>query len=240
MAQSYIRTRDFQAISFDLDDTLYDNRPVLKRAEASLMAFLALEYTETRRWQRADWIALKTSLIYKYPELVHDTTAARFVMLEQGLLTLGYSRADAETGAQRGLDHFLKDRSDFSVSTSIITMLEELGCRYPLIGLTNGNVDAAKIGLDSVFQFVLHPGDGTRKKPYPDMFYTACRRLNIAHQTLLHVGDSYLNDVQGARMAGCQSVWLNPAYDRTRVDKGAGMLPHIEIDDISELSTLLS
>ncbi|ABV38730.1 HAD-superfamily hydrolase, subfamily IA, variant 1 [Shewanella sediminis HAW-EB3] len=240
MVHSYIRTRDFRAISFDLDDTLYDNRPVLKRAEASLMAFLYREYGKTCRWERTDWIALKTSLLHKYPELIHDTTAARFVMLEQGLLILGYSRADAETGAQRGLDHFLKDRSDFTVSTSIITMLEELGSRYPLIGLTNGNVDAAKIGLDSVFQFVLHPGDGTRKKPYPDMFYTACRRLNIAHQTLLHVGDSYLNDIQGARMAGCQSVWLNPAYDRTRVDKGAGMLPHIEIDDISELSVLLS
>lgn len=240
MAQSYIRTRDFQAISFDLDDTLYDNRPVLKRAEASLMAFLAQEYCETRRWQRADWIALKAALLSKYPELIHDTTAARFVMLEQGLLTLGYSRADAEIGAQRGLEHFLKDRSNFTVSPSIITMLEELGGRYPLIGLTNGNVDADKIGLDSLFKFVLHPGDGTRKKPYPDMFYSACRRLDIAHQALLHVGDSYLNDVQGARMAGCQSIWLNPAFGRDSVDKGCGMLPHVEIGDISELAVLLS
>jgi len=240
MVHSYIRTRDFSAISFDLDDTLYDNRPVLKRAEASLMAFLYREYGKSCRWERADWIALKTSLLLQHPELAHDTTAARLIMLQQGLLSFGYSSADAEMGAKEGLEQFLRERSNFSISKTVIKMLEKLGQRHPLIGLTNGNVDAAKIGLDSVFQFVLHPGDGTRKKPYPDMFYSACRRLNIAHQSLLHVGDSYLNDVQGARMAGCQSVWLNPAYDRTWVDKGAGMLPHIEIDDISELSTLVS
>lgn len=240
MLHSYIRTRDFRAISFDLDDTLYDNRPVLKQAEASLMAFLYREYGRSCRWGRSDWIALKTALLLQHPELVHDTTAARLIMLEQGLLGFGYSRLDAENGAKAGLEHFLRERSNFCVSKPVIDLLEQLGQSYPLIGLTNGNVDAGKIGLDSVFQFVLHPGDGTRKKPYPDMFYTACRRLSIAHQTLLHVGDSYLNDVQGARRAGCQSVWLNPAYDRTSVDKGTGMLPHIEIGDISELSTLLS
>ncbi|AQS38228.1 haloacid dehalogenase superfamily enzyme, subfamily IA [Shewanella psychrophila] len=232
MTRIYLRPRPFQAISFDLDDTLYDNGPVIRAAEASLQQFLHQTYSETRRWQIDDWIKLKASLIQSQPELAHDTTAARLIMLEQGLLMLGYSRERAESGAMAGLNHFLQKRSDFTVPRSIINLLRELSFTYPLIGITNGNVDADKVGLGGVLEFVLHPGEGTRMKPYPDMFYIASRRLDISLHSLLHVGDSHASDVMGARMAGCQSVWLNPSFGRSKIREHRGILPHIEIDMI--------
>ncbi|BAJ03805.1 HAD-IA family hydrolase [Shewanella violacea] len=239
MVQVYIRPQAYQGISFDLDDTLYDNAPIIRAAEASLLQFLHQTYRETRRWQRDDWISLKTSLIQNQPDLAHDTTAARLSMLEQGLLMLGYSTEDAEVGAVAGLNHFLHKRSDFRVSRPVINLLRDLSLKYPLIGITNGNVDADKIGLGDVLSFVLHPGKGTRMKPYADMFNIACRRLDIPLASLLHVGDSHGSDVMGARMAGCQSVWLNPSFGRDKTLRFGRLLPHVEIENIHELQGLL-
>lgn len=239
MAQIYLRPRAYQAISFDLDDTLYDNAPMIRAAEASLLQFLHQNYSETRRWQRDDWIKLKTRLIHNQPELGHDTTAARLIMLEQGLLMQGYSREHAKSGAMAGLNCFLHKRSDFTVPRPVVNLLRDLSAKYPLIGITNGNVDADKIGLGDVLDFVLHPGAGTRMKPYPDMFYHACRRLNIPLHSLLHVGDSHASDVMGARMAGCQSAWLNPSFGRDKPHRFGQLLPHVEIQDIHELQELI-
>lgn len=36
----YLRPQNIQAISFDLDDTLYDNQPYILNAEAELTQFL--------------------------------------------------------------------------------------------------------------------------------------------------------------------------------------------------------
>ncbi len=239
MAKCYLRARPFYAISFDLDDTLYDNGPVIRAAEHSLLDFLQTTYPETVRWQRADWLKLKTELITHYPELAHDATAARLVMLEQGLMTLGYSREESAEGAQAGLDCFLHKRSDFDVSLSVINLLETLSTRYPLIGITNGNVDADRIGLGHALKFVLHPGEGARMKPYPDMFYSACRKLDIPLHGLLHVGDSHASDVQGARLAGCQSAWLNPKFDGAKSAMGHGLLPHVEVNSLQDLVAFL-
>ncbi|MEI6859107.1 MAG: HAD-IA family hydrolase [Shewanella sp.] len=238
MIRIYIRPRIYQAISFDLDDTLYNNGPIIRAAEVSLQQFLHQTYSETHRWQKDDWIKLKTHIIQEQPELAHDTSAARLIMLEQGLLMLGYSRQDAECGARAGLNHFLHKRSDFTVSRSIINLLRDLGVKYRLIGITNGNVDAEKIGLGDVLDFVLNPGEGIRMKPYPDMFYLASRRLDIPLHSILHVGDSHGSDVMGARLAGCQSAWLKPAFDNAKQQEGGTLLPHLKIDSIAELAKL--
>lgn len=239
MVSVAIRLRPFRAISFDLDDTLYDNRPIIMAAEQRLLNYLAEHHPLTQVWGLEDWQALKRQLIEQCPSLAHDTSASRLVTLEQGLMTLGYTKTEAAKGAQLALAYFVCQRSDFVVADEVLGKLERLAERYPLIGITNGNVDAHRIGLGGLFEFVLHPGNGTRMKPYPDMFYQACHRLDISCDQLLHLGDSFKADVQGARRAGCQSVWLNPAFDREPAEPGMGCLPHITITSLSDLSLLI-
>ncbi|MGL6123896.1 MAG: HAD-IA family hydrolase, partial [Shewanella sp.] len=111
---------------------------------------------------------------------------------------------------------------------------------FRLVGITNGNVDAERIGLGETFEFVLHPGHGVQMKPAKDMFELACSRLKIAPQHLLHVGDSMNADVRGARLAGCQSVWLNPSFGQQASLPIAVLLPHLEITQLDALLELLS
>lgn len=235
----YQRPQDIQGISFDLDDTLYDNQPYIAKAEAELIQFLHREFPRALPWQTQDWRAIKLELLQQNPQLAHDTTAARLATLQYGLARLGYSAAEAQRGAHAGLACFRFHRSDFQVSAEIVALLHHLRQRFRLIGITNGNVDHQRIGLGDVFEFVLHPGQGVQMKPARDMFELACARLHLPLGQLLHVGDSLHADVRGARLAGCQSVWLNPGAGRSGIAPSSGLLPHLEIATLEPLLALL-
>jgi len=73
-------------------------------------------------------------------------------------------------------------------------------------------------------------------KPHPRMFATALERLKLAPHEVLHVGDSQVDDVGGARAAGLRVAWLNR---RGRARLPGIPTPDFEIRDLSELPGLL-
>lgn len=231
----YIRPQAIQAISFDLDDTLYDNRPVITQAESALQIFLHEQYPRAAKWQFADWRRLKLALFSESPGLRHDTTLARLAMLSRGLQELGYDAKVAKKGAEAGLAHFVKYRSNFKVSAEVVELLIALKAQYRLIGITNGNVDHQRIGLAGLFEFVQHPGHGYKQKPSTQMFTLAAEKLGLPLTNILHVGDSASSDVDGARRAGCQSVWLNPSFGVAEKSTANKLLPHLEISSLQQL-----
>ena len=74
-------------------------------------------------------------------------------------------------------------------------------------------------------------------KPHPRMFEAVLERLKLAPHEVLHVGDSQVDDVSGARAAGLRVAWLN-RRGRARLPGIAA--PDFEIRDLSELPRLLS
>ena len=107
--------------------------------------------------------------------------------------------------------------------------------KLPIVAITNGNVDTDKIGLTGYFAEIYHAGNGLISKPDSDMFIRACNALAIQPQELLHVGDCGRADILGGLNAGCQTAWF-PEYG---VGKPLTVLPHIELDNVAELLTLL-
>ncbi|WP_372872850.1 HAD-IA family hydrolase [Shewanella sp.] len=237
--QVFRRLRPIAAISFDLDDTLYDNRPVIAAAEQAYLDCLQREFPLTRQWGKHEWRHHKLGVMVKYPRLSHDPTALRLETLKSGLRHFGLSHEDANAGAEQVMAEFVHARSNFRVPDSTLQLLSKLKRRYPLIGLTNGNVDPTRIGLQGVLDFVLSAGDGNRMKPHPDLFAIGCDRLGILPSALLHVGDSHSADVQGALRAGCQAVLLNPGFGQTVSLPLLSPLPHLQISRLHELEMLL-
>ena len=47
--------RRFRAVTLDLDDTLYDNRPVIARAERLFMEYLTGRFSVLRNFSRAEY-----------------------------------------------------------------------------------------------------------------------------------------------------------------------------------------
>lgn len=84
-------------------------------------------------------------------------------------------------------------------------VIAALAARYPLAVATNRGTSMAEIllhfGLDGYFKAVITSRDVPRPKPFPDMLHLAARRLGIAEEELLFVGDSEL-DAAAAAAAG--------------------------------------
>jgi len=245
----YRRLSVIKAISFDLDDNLYSNKPVMLAIEKKMVAYFALAFADKLNklparfhgFSHQFWFPFRKQAINKQPELKHDVVQVRLVTYQLGIKSLGYSDEEALKMAQAGLDYFISLRSDFSVPESSKQLLSQLSKHYPLVAISNGNVDTKSIGIDHYFQHVYHAGwqkngDLLRQKPAPDMFNLACKQLAIQPSELLHVGDCGRADIQGALSAGCQAAWLS-CYD---VGQPVTVLPHIELTQVIQLKQLLT
>ena len=73
-------------------------------------------------------------------------------------------------------------------------------------------------------------------KPHRLVFERALERLSLLPHEVLHVGDSDVDDVKGAKEAGLRVAWVNRDGRRRRPDAPA---PDFEIRDLTQLPALL-
>lgn len=85
-------------------------------------------------------------------------------------------------------------------------------------------------------RFVLVSEAARSYKPDPALFREAADRLGLAPHEVLHVGDSLVDDVVGARAAGLRVAWVNREGRARRPDLPA---PDFEIPDLAKLPALL-
>ena len=85
-------------------------------------------------------------------------------------------------------------------------------------------------------EFVLISEAVRAYKPHRLVFEQALERLGLAPHEVLHVGDSDVDDVKGAKEAGLRVAWVNRDGRARRPDVPA---PDFEIRDLRQLPPLL-
>lgn len=235
--QCYKRIDSIAAISFDLDDTLYDNGPIIQASEGAQLDYLHRAVERTQNTDVAFWQQNQREYAKQHPNAIHDMANFRLQSIYYGLLKLALPDKDAHVHASGAYEAFYKRRIKVSLDGPTLDLLAKLKARYRLIALTNGTASIDKMGLGEVFEFAIHGGqEGMRQKPAKDMYHAACERLGIQSKNLLHVGDSLSHDVKGALASGCTAAWLN----LTGFPMGKhSALPHIELSSIHQLEKLL-
>lgn len=200
------RTGVIELITFDLDDTLWDARPVLARAEEVHHAWIVRHAPRVAaRYSMTDLQAYRRALAQREPALRHDFTALRRAALRSLLAEDGYDPARADDC----LDAFLHARSDVTLFPEVDEVLTALAQDYRLAALTNGNTDLVRAGIAHYFEFALAPSDTGTSKPDPAMFGAALQRAGVPARAMVHVGDEPYYDVEGAHRAQVPCVWLN-------------------------------
>lgn len=232
----YRPLKPFKAVSFDLDDTLYDNHPIIEKAESAILTYLHKSFPELGALTQHQWLLYKNIEIQNFPELIHDVSLTRLQTLTRIMTIYGTPPFKAIEYGRQAFAEFVRLRSDFVVPQQSIDLLEKIGRYYPTIGITNGNVDEFKIQLDNKFKFILKAGNGFKSKPQGDLFIEAARRLKIEVTEILHIGDHLISDVYGAQNNGAQAVWFNPNKQSLI---GARLLPTVEISRLDNLYKLL-
>lgn len=236
----YRQLPSVKAMSFDLDDTLYDNYPYIRRAEQQLMDFLHQSFAKTRHTDMSFWRKFKARLLFAHPELHADMGVLRKKTIQQGLFACGYSEAEAQQGSEQCFHYFYQQRSDFKVDAGIAAVLKRLAKKIPLVAITNGNVDLGRIGIGNHFQLCLKASIKQPMKPSPQMFSLAADYLGIAPQQILHIGDNMHADVFGAINAGFAAAWYARNRQMSLGHEQVRVLPHVQLHHFSELEQLIS
>lgn len=231
-ASAATTTDVIKVITFDLDNTLWDVDPALRRAEDAQNGWLrAHRPGAIDGISHEDLWELRKQLWREHPELAHNVTAMRKCLLRELQERAGYSPAQAAAGAEAAFFAFLEERQRVELYAEALTVLELLAGRFRLGALTNGNADVYKTDAGEYFDFAFLAEEVGASKPAPDMFHAALELTGASAREVLHVGDNPEHDVLGALNVGMRAVWLNAGGEPWT----HGPTPDATIADLAEL-----
>jgi len=223
-----------RTITLDLDDTLWEIHPVIRRAERRLYEWLGENYPAiTAMFSAEDLRKLRATVVEKHADKVHDLTFLRHTVLSEAATAAGCTNFVVE----EAFAVFDEVRNDVEIFPEARPALLALGQRFTLIAVTNGNADLAKIGIDDLFHGHVNAAMAGAAKPARTIFDAAVRVGGASAAETLHVGDHPLYDVHGARAAGLRTVWVNRNGDVWPDDYDA---PDIEVRHLGELAELIA
>lgn len=195
-----------RTITIDLDDTLWPISPVIMRAERALYAWLHEHYPRiTARYSERDLLQRRLDVVAEFPDKSHDFTFMRRTVLARVAEAVGYSGDYVDDA----MEVFMAHRNDVEMFPEVRPALEQLGQRYRLVAVTNGNASLERIGIRQLFDGFVSASTAGAAKPAPEIFDAAVEVGGAGPQETLHVGDHPECDVDGANNAGLRTAWVN-------------------------------
>ena len=226
-----------QAIVFDVDDTLYDQQQPFRNAVYQIVPdFQAEDMHEL-------YIRFRVHSDEIFPKVLAgewDLVTMRNFRIQQSLKDLGYSTIDDETALnfqaiyETELDHITMHDE----VKKTLDHLKKLG--VPMGIITNGPTDHQfkKIKQLELFKWVrpehilISQATGFQK-PEAEIFQLAEERFDLDGATTLYVGDSFENDVVGAKSRDWQALWFN--HRERCLPAGAEAIYDVELTDFEQL-----
>lgn len=134
------------------------------------------------------------------------------------------------------VDLFFQVTTKVELYPEALTVLNALG---PVRSAIVSNADQEHLAAWNVtlpVEFILISEAVRAYKPHPLVFQRALRHLGLQPHEVLHVGDSEVDDVKGAKAAGLRVAWVNRDGRSRHPDVPP---PDFEIPDLNGLLTLL-
>jgi putative hydrolase of the HAD superfamily len=221
-----------KAITLDLDDTLWPIWPTIERAEKVLHEWLvdnapmaaALFSSPLALREIRDYMAANR------PDLKNDLSAVRRESIRLAL----YRAGENPLLADAAFDVFFAERQRVTLFEDAQPSLEFLGARFPLVTISNGNADIARVGLGAYFRATISAREFGVGKPDPRIFHAAAGAIELKPEDILHVGDDATLDALGAINAGMQAAWVNRSDHLWPHEQE----PHVTLGSLTELCAL--
>jgi HAD superfamily hydrolase (TIGR01549 family) len=202
--------RDLRALIFDLDGTLYDQRPVHRALRLALLRENLLSPLRV-------WSTLKILRSYREAlERLREMPSASDLAREQvRLATRGCGRKEEEVQAcveywtARALDFM--PRAQYAGIIELLAALRSRGIRTAVLSDYPAETKLARMGLRAHFDVVLWAGDPEVRalKPSPRGLHAILARLGVPPKQALYVGDRPEVDAAAAQAAGVACAILN-------------------------------
>ena len=230
--QSYLKAR-FDAVVFDLDDTLVPLLGPIQAAMSTFNSFLKEKMPLTFAEANSTGTTISgvgsssklrdtmVAIAKEDPLIAHDVTELRRVALR----TLSRGKGNEEMLVDEAMDLFLSQRSELSPhlyedTVACLRHLKEQGVIVAI--LSNGNADISRCAeLSSYVDCSLSAVDAGALKPSVVPFVAISQRLGVRPSRVLFVGDSVEHDAVGAKGCGMTSALLVRSGSKG-LDGGAG------------------
>ncbi|HHG6294629.1 TPA: HAD family hydrolase [Streptococcus suis] len=200
-----------KALIFDVDDTLYDQIQPFERA-------LERHIEVAREQIEPLYLSFR-----RYADEVFEATAigkmslkdSNIYRMKHALADFGYQVSDATALAiQIDYDYFQGQIELSPVFPEIFSWCQAQGITMGII--TNGPYrhqlrKIRTMGLVNWFELehVLISGQVGITKPNPAIFQLMEERLGMSGEDICYLGDSFENDVVGAKAANWKAIWFN-------------------------------
>lgn len=204
-AKSMNLLEGIDAVTFDVGGTLIEPWPSVGHVYAQVAARHGMENISAETLNQQFAAAWKTKKNFGYSlsdwsNLVDQTFA--------GLITTPPS----ETFFPALYEHF-GSPDTWQVFDDVVPCLERLqGRGIRLAAISNWDERLRpllhNLKLDRYFEFVLVSAEVDCGKPCQEIFQRAAEQLGIAPESILHIGDSAVEDFEGAKAAGFKSLLL--------------------------------
>jgi putative hydrolase of the HAD superfamily len=198
--------KQIRAICFDLDNTLWDVWPVIMRAEQAVYDFLGQRYPRVVAGMTIEAMReARARVAIDHPHMSHDFSFMRRQALHGHAIAYGYE----EQMVEEAFEVFIRARNEIELYDEVRPALEALHRRYRLFTASNGNADLGRIGLAHLFERSVAAREVGVLKPDKAVFLKVIEATDLQPAEVLFVGDDPELDVEGARRAGMQPVWIN-------------------------------
>jgi putative hydrolase of the HAD superfamily len=197
-------------LTFDLDDTLWDVKSIVVRAEKTMRAWISVMHPEfVAKFDFSNFAILREAVLRERADIAHDLTQLRLEVLRRAFRQAGYSPESAEAAAQGAFAEFFRERNTVEYFPGAIAALTDLHHDFEMYALSNGTADIQRIGLDHLLTKQFSAISVGAAKPDPRMFLAAIAAAGVEPQEVIHIGDHPCQDVAAASAVGMKTIWVN-------------------------------
>ena len=201
--------KDIKMITFDLDDTLWDNMPTITRAEFETRKWIEDQVGNIEWGDFNDFLKIREDLIKSDPSIEWDIGKLRKEIFRIKLLHIKPETLRDEI-VENAFNLFILKRHEIELYDDVETALEDLSKKYILGVLTNGNADIYKFDIGKFFHFSISSLEAKNSKPHRAHFDEAIKKVDgVSFENILHIGDHQVNDILGAFKLGIDTLWFN-------------------------------
>lgn len=225
----------YQALFFDVDDTLLDFKKGQHNALKKMFASQGVEMTAAIK---SDYLNYNQKLWTDYEE---GKIAREALLAERFTYIFGKLNIVCDGLA---MDHIFRSylNEEAELLEGAREVLESLQINYPLYIVTNGVAETqkrrlSKSDLTPYFTDIFISEETGYQKPMPEFFdYVFEKTPDLEPTQCLIIGDSLSADIKGGQLAGMATCWLNPGKQPIDLT----VAPTYEIKSIKDILKILN
>ena len=205
--------------------------------------------TEGFNTARDKFMAAYTASHEKYRKIRYEQyrEVTNAVWVSEALQNLGFQVASNDTRVNAALNVFFQDFIDTIEARDGAEKLLRQAKQQGKVGLISNFTYAPviykslrKVGLGECFNAVVVSEENGWRKPSSHIFQDVLKRLQVAAQEVVYVGDSPLEDIKGAKAAGLSTVFVPSQFNSLKDLRDSQQQPDFIAADLASVSQHLS